>query len=239
MVHAGAGDSKELVERVAMTEKLESAINQMKEKVRELRNNPEYVKASGMLIESEKKMRLLEVERESLPDEVMSSYQLEVDLQSMGIDPTAVQNQEDPDDEPEIEISPLERILEAAQQTSQFDGIEIHERTQKMWLKICAHVLGERFGKVSIKNSTLVIGSLGDAQMKMWKRTRPSEYQVVLSGLALAIQVIGTSVSKRGAFSTIIISDFSKTLTGSQPKRLESVFASASQKTNVIICRAG
>lgn len=241
MVHADARDAKELVERVATSEKLEGTINQMNSKVKALRNDPEYLRASGVLIEHEKKMREIKDQRANLPSEIMSSYQLEVDLQSMGIDPAAVRDEDDSEvsEVDAIEHTPFERILEAAKQTSQFDGVDLHERTQKMWLKISAHVLGERFGKVSVKNSALIIGSLGADQMKMWKRTRPSEYQVVLSALALSIQVIGSGISKRGAFSSIIISDFSKTLTGSQPKKLESVFASAGQKTNVIICRTG
>ena len=240
MVHADARDSKELIERVSLSERLHVAISQMKAKVESLRNDPEYLKASGILIESEKRMREIKEQRANLPSEIMSSYQLETDLQSMGIDPAAVREENDSEisEVEEVKTTPFERILEAARQTSQFDGIELHARTQKMWLKISAHILGERFGAVSVKNSNLMIGSLGVDQMKMWKRTRPSEYQVVLSALALSVQVIGEGLSKRGAFSSLIIADFSKSLTGSQPKKLQSVFRSAGQKTNVVICRS-
>lgn len=240
LIHANVQDVKELSERVSITERLSGVIEQMKAKVDALRNDPEYLKASGTLIEKEHKLETIQQQRKDLPKEVMSSYQLEVDLQSMGVDPAALRDKDTSEvsEVSEPELDPFERILEAARQTSQYSGNVLHERTQKMWLKITAHVLGERFGNVSIKNSKLSIGALGDDQMKMWMRTRPSEYQVLLASLAFSIQVNALRLSKRGAFSTVIISDFSKSLTGTQPKRLTSVFESAGQRTNVLLCES-
>ena len=235
LIHAGVRDAKEMGERIAKSEQLAAMIRKMERKVEELRRDAGYMSAVEDVERLRKRLAELRAEREELPQETLSSFQLENDLKQLGIDPEAVM-EETSDGTDGDEETPLGRLLEAAAAMGQWDRIDLYSKTRKMWGKICGHVLGDKFSDVALtETGRLRIGQLSPEQIEMWRKTRPSEYEVLLRALALAIHVGSEERSRRGTFETLILVDPATYLTAVQVKRLQEVFASAAQKTSVII----
>ncbi len=237
LIHAGVRDAKEMAERIAKAEQLRDVIAKMERRVDELRRDPGYMAALDEMEKLRKRLVDLQAERRELPEDTLSAYQLENDLQSLGIEPHAVleeQSSEEGDDPG----TPVGRLVEAARQTGQWDAVEMYPKSRAMWGKICGHVLGDKFSDVNVTEDGKVrIGKLDAEQMEMWKRTRPSEYEVLLRALAVAIQVGADGRSRRGVFHSIVIADPADYLTAVQVKKLQEVFESAAQKSGIVTLR--
>lgn len=237
LIHAGVRDAKEMAERLDKSEQLSEMISQMDQRVQQLRRDASYVEAADEVEKLRKREAELRAARRELPEDTLSSFQLEADLVQLGIDPqTALAETSAPTSDTDASQGSLERLLAAAESTSQWDGVELFSKTRKMWGKISGHVLGEKFTDVGIAaGGALQIGELTAEQIVMWRKTRPSEYEVLMRALALAIQVGAAERSRRGAFESLVLQDPAAYLTAAQVKKLQEVFASAAQKTGVVI----
>lgn len=237
LIHAGVRDAKEMEERIAKADQLRDVIRKMERRVDELRRDAGYMAALDDVEKLRKRLSDLQAQRRELPEDTMSSYQLENDLQSLGLDPQVVLSTQSNDrSDAEDETSPVARLLDAAQQTGQFDASDVHPKTRAMWGKICGHVLGDKFAEVGVtEQGGLRIGRLDAEQIEMWRRTRPSEYEVLLRALALAVQVGADERSRRGVFESIVIGDPAVYLTAVQVKKLQEVFASAAKKSGIVV----
>lgn len=234
LVHAKVDDARELDERVGKSEKLRAIIQKMEEQVAELSRDPEYVKAREEYEELEASLAVAEAERGELPESAMSAYQLQTDLQELGIDPDEVVGDSEVQED---EREPLERVLDAARLVGQYDGHELYSKTIKMWGRITGHVLGERFKEVSILNGGLVLSSLDAEQVEMWQRTRPSEYFALLAALCLALQVNSADRSKRGYLNSVLIREPAERLTSEQASKFKDVFGSAAKRNSITLLK--
>lgn len=237
LIHAGVRDAKEMGERIAKAEQLRAVITKMERKVDELRRDAGYMTAMDEVERLRKRQTELEAERRQLPEDTLSSFQLENDLAQLGIDPQLVLDDSgDSSDAEDDELTPLGRLLDVASMVGQWDQLELYPKTRKMWGKICGHVLGDKFSEVSVTSEgNLKIGDLDPEQIEMWRKTRPSEHEVLLRALALAVQVGADARSRRGIFESLVIEDPATYLTAVQVKKLQEVFASAAQKTGVVV----
>lgn len=236
LIHAGVRDAKEMAERLEKSEQLAEMIEKMTRRVEQLRRDASYVAAAEDVEKLRRRESELRAQRRDLPEDTLSSFQLESDLKQLGLDPaTVLEESSVPADESGTQTS-LGRLLAAAEATSQWDGDELYSKTRKMWGKIAGHVLGEKFADVAIAaGGALQVGDLTVEQIAMWRKTRPSEYEVLMRALALAIQVGAAERSRRGVFESLVLEDPVGYLTAAQVKKLQEVFASAAQKTGVII----
>lgn len=244
MIHAGVRDAKELNERVSMTGRLREMIGRIEEQVDALGEDPAYRRNREELDRQMERLKQLEEQRAEMEPVSMSAYQIESDLELLGVDPAAVLAE--PAAEPVAEAvegdataeeaSALGRILEGARGCGQWDGSALHVKTRKMWSKICGHVLGERFAEVAIEAGALAVGSLSADQVAMWRRTRPSEYTVVLAGLCLAVLVNADELRKGGGlFENLIVPDLDDELTAVHARKFRTVFQSASKKCGILV----
>ncbi len=233
LIHARVDNTRELTSRVTKAAKLSVMLEKMEAEVASLRRDPKYLRAQEELESLNEELEVAKRQRTEMPGDAMSAYQLESDLQTMGIDPAAVLRDDAPEESETVE--PLGRVLQAAQATGQWDGTHLHAKTAKMWKRIAGHVLGDRFREVGLDDGQLKVGDLGPEQMAMWRRTRASEERVVLASLALAIQVIAPEVSKRGFLETVLIQNPSETLTSAQANKFAEVFKSAAKRGSVVM----
>lgn len=234
LIHARVNDATDLDERVVKAEKLKFAIEKMEDNVNELRRDPIYQRAREELDTLEAKLAQGRPHSDASA-EVMSAYQLESDLESIGIDVKMLSaDQATPEDEGD----PLTRLWTTARNTQQWESDQLFDKTRKMWGKIAGHVLGDRFKDIDLDSSgNLVISSLGPDQVEMWARTRPSEQHVVWLSLALALQVNAHERSSRGVFEAMIVPDPVQTLTADQTKKLMEVLASAARRSPALLLR--
>ncbi|MEZ4461903.1 MAG: hypothetical protein R3E66_19710 [bacterium] len=235
LVHARVTDANDLDERVARAEKLKIAIEKMDEQVQDLRRDPNYQRAREELDALEVKVAENQKNRNDMPADMMSAYQLEADLESIGIDvkslTIATQTEDDGDS--------LTRLLDVARRTNQVEADALWDKTRKMWGKISGHILGDRFKDVDLDaNGRLVIGSLGPEQVEMWARTRPSEQQVVWCALAISLQVNAPERTKRGFFESLVVPDPSQVLTADQSKKITDVLSSAARRSPALLLRS-
>ncbi len=235
LIHARVDDATDLDERVVKAEKLKLAIEKMEDHVNELRRDPAYQRAREELDTLEEKLTQGRRPSADGSAEVMSAYQLESDLESLGIDVKMLS--EEPA-HPDEETDPLTRLWDTARNTQQWEADQLFDKTRKMWGKISGHVLGDRFKDVDLDPAgKLVISSLGPDQVEMWARTRPSEQHVVWLSLALALQVNAHERSTRGVFEAMIVPDPAQNLTADQTKKLMEVLASAARRSPALLLR--
>ena len=237
LIHAGVRDAKEMEERVSKADQLRDVIRKMDKRVEELRRDAGYMAALDDVERQRKRLAELQAERRELPEDTLSAYQLETDLATLGIEPQLVLEEKPTTSEVEDGAqTAVGRLLEAAAATGQWDQAELYPATRKMWGRICGHVLGEKFADVAVSaGGALRIGRLDPEQIEMWRRTRPSEHEVLLRALALAIQVGADERSRHGLFESIIVGDPAQYLTTVQVKKLQEVFASAAEKSGIVI----
>lgn len=235
LIHARVQDVSDLDERIVRAEKLKAVIEKMDDQVHELRRDPQYQRAREELDGLEAKFAEVQAQRRDLPTDMMSAYQLEADLESVGIDVKMLNSSQEASAE---DGDPMSRLLDAARRTNQLEGGKLWDKTRKMWGKIAGHILGDRFKDVDVDTSgRLVIGTLGVEQVEMWARTRPSEQQVVWLSLALALQVNAPERTKRGTFEGILVPDPSQILTADQSKKIADVLASAARRSPAMLLR--
>lgn len=235
LIHAGVDDEQELFIRVEKTKKLEEIIEQLEAKAAEARRDPAYKTATSRIVELEQQLEDLEAERALLPEFVMSTFQLENDLESIGIEPAEALS----DDEDEAEEAPTTafgRLKLAAERTGQWTASGLQSRTRKMWGKICGHVLGDRFKGVELStDGELRVRDLSPEKLDMWRRTRSSEERILTAALALAIHV-NTADRSGGHFETIWVNDPREDFGSEVSDAFDDVFESAAKKSHIVLC---
>jgi hypothetical protein len=241
LIHAGVEDENELFERVEKTHKLEDIIAQLETKVTEIRRVPSHKAASKRISEINSEREQLDEQRAELPEFVMSTFQLEGDLRSVGVDPHEVLADDDDDAEsdepPKTAFGRLKLVAERTGQWSQSgSGGELTPRTRKMWGKICGHVLSDRFKGVELTaDAQLCVRDFSDDQLEMWRRTRSSEERILSAALALALHV-NTADRSGGHFETIWVNDPRDDFGSDVADAFDEVFESAAKKSHIILC---
>ncbi len=171
-----------------------------------------------------------------LPEVVLSTFQLENDLRSLGIHPNDALADDDEDEEADVPETAFGRLKLAAEQTSQWRAGELDQRVRKMWGKICGHVLNEKFKGVDLdEDGALRIRNMSQDQLDMWRRTRASEERIVAAALALALHVNGPDNSERH-METVWIADPRDDFGSKVAEAFDDVFESAAKKSHIVLC---
>ncbi len=235
LIHARMDDATDVGERVARAQKLKGMIDALEAQVNDLRRDPAYVRGKTEVDRLQKELEAAKAERIEVGPDSMSAYQLESDLEVLGIDPISVATDSEVEED---SGDPLLRVLDALKRTQQWENDALYDKTRRMWAKIAGFLLGDRFKDVDLHpDGTLKVGTLGAEQVAMWARTRPSEHQALVVALAIAGQVNAPARSARGTFDSIVVQDPSEWLTGEQAKKIHEVFSSAAQRTPVLLLR--
>ncbi|AWV90352.1 hypothetical protein [Bradymonas sediminis] len=235
LIHARVDDEDELLQRVEKSEQLKVIVAQLEAKAAEVRRNPAHKRAKaeldGLRAELEERVN----ERANLPSDVISSYQMEEDLRSLGVQPEAALRDE-PAQAAEMPTTSFGRLILAAQNTGQYVDGKLDERVRKMWGKICGHVLNDRFKGVDLgEDGELAIAEMSPEQLGMWRRTRSSEERIVGAALALALHVSAAERSA-GFIETIWVRDPRDDFGVNAAAAFDDVFASAAKKSHIILC---
>jgi hypothetical protein len=221
---------------VEKTKKLEEIISQLESKVAEVQRDPAHKAASKEIAGLKARLEELEEERATLPEFVMSTFQLESDLRSIGIEPQEVLGDEDDQQPSEMPETAFGRLKLVAERTGQWADGELQSRTRKMWGKICGHVLSDRFKGVELNSDgELRVRDFSDDQLEMWRRTRSSEERILTAALALALHV-NTADDSDGHFETIWVNDPRDDFGSSVADAFDDVFESAAKKSHIILC---
>lgn len=237
LVHVGASDERELEQRLAKTHKLQQIIDKMEEEVEAMRRDPDYLAAVEEVNRLEGTFRELQERRKELPSTMMSAYQLETDLEAMGFEPKHLL--EPQEDDVEDDARPQDRILQAASSLGFYEDGVLDDKIVRMWQKISGHVLGERFASSDIIGGELHVGDLNAEQIEMWKRTRPSEFQIFVKALAVATQVNVAGSSRRGRFQSVVAQTPEVEMTSSQAAKFREVLSSAALKSGFVLLIPG
>lgn len=240
MIHAGVEDEAEFNERFEKSNRLAEIIEKMERQLSKLQAKPAYQEARRELDEILEELEAARARREEMGTNMMSSYQLENDLQELGIDPNeALEALESGEEEPEPEPydrDEFTRLHEIARRCGLAGDGGLDPRVARMWSKICAHVIGARFKRVELSNEgELRVADLKPEQIEMWANTRPSEVRIVAQGLATALLV--NLPSKVGSMPCIFVPDPGAELSSEQAARLREVLRSATKKSQVILLK--
>lgn len=232
LIHAGVESEHELYERVEKTRKLQEIIEQLEARAAEIRADESYRAAQAEIAELEEELERLTAERAELPEFVMSAFQLENDLETLGIDPNEALEEDDDEDEAIAETT-FGRLGHVARTTGQWGDDGLAEPVRKMWGKICARLLGARFKGVDLsEDDELTVGEFTSDQLEMWRRTRSSQERLVAAALALALQVGGAN-----ALETVWVRDPGAVFGSKIADGFDAVFESAARKSHVVLCR--
>jgi hypothetical protein len=238
LFHSGVSNEAELFDRLPMVEKLQEVVRRLEEQLETMRSDTRYVKARTELDSLVAERSQLRTERQSLPSFVMNSFQLENDLKSMGVDPVAVLNaatSTEPVSGEEEESTPFKRLRRIAEKVGLWEQGELDASAHKMWGKMCAHLLNERFSSVSLSaDGQLLVGALNQEQLDLWFSTRASEVRVVQAALALALRVNLSSDD----LQSVWIGDPGQSFTAGHATKFESVFRSAAKKNHIVTLKA-
>ncbi len=243
LFHAGVENESELQQRLPQAKKLRKIVGQIEDKLGELRQDPAYRKAREEIDRLRVEKRQLEARREEFPEFVMNSFRLEEDLESLGVDPdevrqwAATHSGEDEGGGGWME-DPFRWLHHAAKDNGQLQKGALRPSVQKMWSKVCGHLLNARFEKLHLTpNGELDVDALTQEQQELWASTRKAEVQTVARALALALQV-DSQKRRKGpkGFSAVWMEAPSKTLPSAVAEGMRSVFQSAGRHAQIVIC---
>lgn len=237
LIHAGVDDEHALIERDTKSIKLHGIIEKLQERLEKERTKPIYHITRDELSSLTARQEEARAKRDELPDNLMTSYQLERDLRELGVDPELAANPP----ESSLDAQPFDRdaftrLFEVARRGGLVVGGSLDEGVRKMWAKMCSHIFGKRFEAVElVQEGSLAIGNLTPDQIAMWSRTRAAEVHGIAGALALAIQV--NLSAKTSALDAVILSDPLTKLSGDQAQKMLEVFQSAAKKSQLLICK--
>ncbi len=244
LFHAGVDNVAELQERLPQAKKLRKIAAKIEDKLEELEQDPAYRQAVEKLDRLRAERRELEATREEYPDFVMNSFRLEEDLEQLGVEPDEVRrwaaSQGGVTDEEQGWMDvPLRWLHHVAEVGGQYRDGQLSPSVQKMWSKVCGHLLSPRFDELGLsEDGDLQVEGLTEEQIEMWASTRKAERRTVERALALALQVDRQKRSKGPkGFGAIWMEAPSKRLSGSIEERFGSVFQSAGRHAQIVICR--
>lgn len=237
LIHARVEDEAQLFERVEKAQQLEEIVARMEERVAEVRRNPAHRQAKGRIDALQAQLAELRGAREALPAHIMSSYEAEEDLRTLGLDPRRVLLEEHARAEaPPAPTTPFGWLRLAAERTQQWQQGQLDPRVRKMWGKICGHVLSDAFKNVDLSpQGDLQIAEMTSDQLDMWRRTRASEVRIVGVALALALHV-NAPQRDRQFMETVWLRDPRDEFGLKIADALDDVFSSAARKSHIVLC---
>lgn len=240
MVLVNVKDEAELRIRIPMAAQMRRVIEKIEEQLEAVRANAEYRRARKDLSMIEEELRELRARRAALPDFVMNSFQLENDLQGLGVNLLEVRKkstEKTTSDAPRSNVptEPFAWLAQVAEETGQWEDGGLDETAQAMWSKICSHVLSDRFAEVNLRDEgRLEVGILTAEQLELWQRTRPSEVRALQVALALALHMNHYRIAGGQALASIWVGDLQASLTPVHIDKFESVFKSAAKTSQLV-----
>lgn len=236
LIHAGVEREEELMERVEKSNKLQEIVEKMEAQYQKISSRQEYREARKQAKELEASYEEIKTRFEQAPKSTLSAFQLENDLQSLGIDPNDALKEEDAQtghDPAPYNVDPFTRLMEAAKRTGQLSAGELDPKVVRMWSKIGGHLLGSRFEELSLdRQGQLQIKSLKPDQISLWLKTRQSEVELVALGLALSLLV--NAPARQSVLRALIIEAPERAHPPELASKLNEVLQSAALKTQIL-----
>ena len=234
LIHAGVKSEEELNDRFEKSQRLSGIIDKMQAQYEKVSRRPDYQKASREVKSLSEALKQAQQEFEQMPKSVLSAYQLESDLQTLGIDPR--DTLEDSGEESSAipyDRDMFTRLAEAARQTNQMSSQGLAPKAQGMWAKIVGHVLGGRFKSLTLNDKGEIdIQGMNPQQLQLWQNTRRREAHVV--GASLALALLANAPESEHEFRSLIIELPERTMSSEHANRLAAVFESASKRVQII-----
>lgn len=239
LIHAGVKSDGELNERFEKSQRLSAIIDKMNVQYEKVSGRPDYQKARREVQTLSQTLAEVKAEFETMPTSVLSAYQLESDLQTLGINPQeTLESQEVEEQDGSSSSIPYDhdmftRLVEAARQTNQMSPTGLTSKAQGMWAKIIGHVLGGRFKSLTLnQQGEITIQGMSAQQIQLWQSTRRREAHVVAASLALAL--LANAPEAEHEFRSLIIELPERTMSSEHANRLAAVFDSASKRVQII-----
>lgn len=236
LIHAGVDNEAELAERFDKSKRLAEIIVKMEEQYEKISSKPDYQKASRELRALEEELSTVQAEYDAAPRSVLSAYQLENDLNTLGVNPhdALIEREQNSDVIEPYNEDIFTRLYEVAKQSDQVVSGTVSPKVISMWSKIAGHVLGSRFANLSLTDQgKLRIKNLKDEQVQLWLSTRKQESYVV--GAALALALLVNLPDSNGELRVLIIEEPESYMSAEHADRFFTVFESASQKAQVVL----
>lgn len=236
LIHAGVEREEELMERVEKSNKLQEIVEKMEAQYQKISSRQEYREASKQAKQLEASYEEIKTRFEQAPKSTLSAFQLENDLQSLGIDPNDALKEEDAQtghDPAPYNADPFTRLMEAAKRTGQLSAGELDPKVVRMWSKIGGHLLGSRFEELSLdRQGQLQIKSLKPDQISLWLKTRQSEVELV--ALALALSLLVNAPARQSVLRALVIEAPERAHPPELATKLNEVLQSAALKTQIL-----
>lgn len=236
LIHAGVEREEELMERVEKSNKLQEIVQKMEAQYQKISSRQEYREASKQAKQLEASYEEVRTTFEQAPKSTLSAFQLENDLQTLGIDPLDALKEEDAHtghDPAPYNEDPFTRLMEAAKRTGQLSAGELEPKVVRMWSKIGGHLLGSRFEELSLdREGKLQIKSLKPDQISLWLKTRQSEVELVALGLALSLLV--NAPPRQSVLRALVIETPDRSHPPELATKLNEVLQSAALKTQIL-----
>lgn len=236
LIHAGVEREEELMERVEKSNKLQEIVQKMEAQYQKISSRQEYREASKEAKQLEASYEEIRATFEQAPKSTLSAFQLENDLQTLGIDPLDALKEEETQtghDPAPYNEDPFTRLMEAAKRTGQISAGELEPKVVRMWSKIGGHLLGARFEELSLdREGKLQIKSLKPDQISLWLKTRQSEVELIALGLALSLLV--NAPQRQSVLRALVIETPDRSHPPELATKLNEVLQSAALKTQIL-----
>lgn len=237
LVHANAEDELELLERSRRARRLREIVGELEERVGGLRGDEAFAEARKRYESAREQLEDLQEQRDELPPYGADPGHLEMELESMGIEPEAVlADEEDEQDEgeasgPNGDEDPFELLRELAIDLDLWIGDGLRDGPLGVWRKISRHLLGDAFDDVRLTPAGEIrFGDMTADQIGMWRRTRRSEVRAAASALALAMHLARYKSEHR--CETVWISDPRNAFASELAGKFDAVFKSSASRSH-------
>lgn len=236
---AGAEKEGELRARIPEAQRLQKGISKLEMKLEDVRQDSSYRRARKQLEKLQGRLETLRQRREELPELTLNSFQLERDLEELGVDTDEIDLSEDDQQGDWNFDSPFTWLRDVAEHTGQWNGTGLSDGARATWSKICGHVLSERFNALDLSaEGQLQAEALTDEQLELWQNTRTAEVQAVVSALALALHINKAAAGNSRALTSVWIAPPAEAMTSGHATKFQSVFKSAAKKSQIVICES-
>lgn len=239
LYRADVDDEGELRERLPEADRLKRGIAKLEEKLESVRRDPEYRRARKQLEQLQDQLQKLRQRREQMPELTLNSFQLEQDLEELGVDTDRLDADGGQGDDGWDFDSPFGWLQKVAVDLGQWNDDGLASGTRTTWSKICGHVLSDRFSDVELNpEGELQVEALTPEQLELWENTRTAEVRAVVAALALALHIKSCANGDSRALTSVWIAEPSETMTPGHADKFESVFKSAAKKSQIVICES-
>lgn len=239
-----AGFEDEATLRVQLPEyyRLRNEVEQYQHELEAIRNDSDYRRARDELDSMQQRLEELHERHAEMPDLPRNSFQLEQDLEKLGVDPERVKEDDEAVEEETEQWdldSPFAWLRHVAGETGQWDQDGLTDSARSTWSKICGHVLSERFDDLDLTaDGQLQVEALTDEQLELWQNTRSSEVHAVVAALALALHINLCGSGDRRMLTSVWMAEPSEAMTPGHADKFDSVFRSAAKKSQIVICES-